>query len=316
MELKIENIPRNKIVIPDWQPRKEDKPNEELIQSIKQKGLINPITVRANGKKYEIIAGVRRIKALDKLNNGSIPCTPRYDDDIDAKITALNENNVRQNLDELQNEKFVYDLWIEGKESGKWKNFTQMSAQTGLVRFTIESLIKGHEERLKIDDIIDSDKLTYDDFFRSRPLKEYPETRKKVLEKRADREIESQQELHKISKRLAEFEDPEQQQEELERILERKRFAEEEQEHDYKRDLEVAQRIREPEHIIEQDPSELRFNRIKDQCDEILWITPAKINIMENQKYKKQSIEYLKKTENHIHKLLIALGEHKVLEGA
>jgi len=319
MELKIENIPRNKIVIPKWQPRKDDEPNEELIQSIKQKGLINPITVRGNGEKFEVVAGVRRIKALDQLKNGSIPCTSRSDDDVDAKITALNENNVRQDLDDLENETFVYDLWVEGKGSGKWKSIREMEKITGMTHETLGAVIRGHEERLNLGDISHSDELTYDDFYRSRPLEKYPEIRKTVLEKRANREIESQQELHKISKRLAEFPEEEQQQEELERILERKKKYHKEvdelEEHDYQRDVEIAQGLREPEHIVEDDPDELRFNNIKSKCDEILWLTPATIKIIDNVQFRKHTINILKKTEGHIHKLLMTLREYRVVDG-
>ena len=57
--IKIENILPNRM-----QPRIvfEDESIDELAESIKKHGIINPITVRRLGNKYEIIAGERRFK--------------------------------------------------------------------------------------------------------------------------------------------------------------------------------------------------------------------------------------------------------------
>ena len=67
---KINNIKPN----PD-QPRRDfDKKSlEELSLSIKNKGVITPITLRKSGKDYEIVAGERRWRAAKKANLKSIP---------------------------------------------------------------------------------------------------------------------------------------------------------------------------------------------------------------------------------------------------
>ena len=69
-KVKINNIKPN----PD-QPRRDfDKKSlEELSLSIKNKGVITPITLRKSGKDYEIVAGERRWRAAKKANLKSIP---------------------------------------------------------------------------------------------------------------------------------------------------------------------------------------------------------------------------------------------------
>lgn len=257
MELKFKNISRDRIKVSDWQPRKDDEPNEQLIESIRQEGLLNPITVNQNGDSFEVMAGVRRLKALDQLKNGNVPCNIKTVDSIKAKIISLQENNVRQNLDELENEKFIYDLWIEGKESGNWISHKEMSEKVNIPQATLSTIIKGHEERLSFKDSIKGeDDLTYDDFFRSRPLEDYPETRKKVLEKRANREIKSQSELHDISKKLAEFPDEEQQLEILDDIEEQEEFSREAFDTIIEKKKEIAEGIRQPDVYIKEDKHE------------------------------------------------------------
>ena len=69
-KVKINDIKPN----PD-QPRRDfDKKSlEELSISIKNKGVITPITLRKSGKHYEIVAGERRWRAAKKANLKSIP---------------------------------------------------------------------------------------------------------------------------------------------------------------------------------------------------------------------------------------------------
>ena len=60
MKIKIDNIFPNA-----YQPRKffNEEALEELSQSIKEYGIIQPITVRKKGEKFELVAGERRLRA-------------------------------------------------------------------------------------------------------------------------------------------------------------------------------------------------------------------------------------------------------------
>ena len=98
--VKINNIKPN----PD-QPRRDfDKKSlEELSLSIKNKGIITPITIRKSGKHYEIVAGERRWRAAKKANLKSIPA---YIIDIknnsEMMQVALIENIQREDLNAIE----------------------------------------------------------------------------------------------------------------------------------------------------------------------------------------------------------------------
>jgi len=86
------------------QPR-EDFNNEhlaELAQSIKEKGVIQPILVRRKGDYYEIIAGERRFRAASMLNLQELPVIIKDVDDRDSLELSLIENIQRQELNPIE----------------------------------------------------------------------------------------------------------------------------------------------------------------------------------------------------------------------
>jgi len=78
-EDQIEKIDLHKLIANPFQPRKtfEDEAIEELAQSIKEHGIIQPIVVRKKGKKYEIVVGERRFRAAKLANLNEIPAIIR-----------------------------------------------------------------------------------------------------------------------------------------------------------------------------------------------------------------------------------------------
>ena len=98
--VKINNIKPN----PD-QPRRDfDKKSlEELSISIKNKGVITPITIRKSGKHYEIVAGERRWRAAKKANLKSIPAyILNIKDNSEMMQVALIENIQREDLNAIE----------------------------------------------------------------------------------------------------------------------------------------------------------------------------------------------------------------------
>ena len=86
------------------QPRR-DFPNDalhELMASIAQVGLIQPLTVRDIGTYYELIAGERRLRACKLLGMREIPCIISDVDSQKSAVMALTENVQRQNLHFLE----------------------------------------------------------------------------------------------------------------------------------------------------------------------------------------------------------------------
>jgi len=86
------------------QPRTEfDKESlSELIASIKEKGVLQPILVRRKDDVYEIIAGERRFRAARELNLEKIPVIIKSVSDREALILALIENIQREQLNAIE----------------------------------------------------------------------------------------------------------------------------------------------------------------------------------------------------------------------
>ncbi len=72
-----QQIPVSKIKPNPFQPRKifRTEDLQELVHSIKEKGIIQPIVVRKKGDQWEIIAGERRYRAAQKLGMLTMPAT-------------------------------------------------------------------------------------------------------------------------------------------------------------------------------------------------------------------------------------------------
>ena len=97
---KITYLNISKIKPNPYQPRKHfDTPAlEELSNSIRQYGVIQPISVRRIGTSYELIAGERRLKAAEMADLFEVPCIICDYSDNDSAIIALLENLQRQDL--------------------------------------------------------------------------------------------------------------------------------------------------------------------------------------------------------------------------
>lgn len=83
------------------QPRRvfEEKPLQELAESIRSHGILQPLSVRRVGTTYELIAGERRLRAAQMAGLQEIPCIVMNMDDTESGVAALVENLQRQDLD-------------------------------------------------------------------------------------------------------------------------------------------------------------------------------------------------------------------------
>lgn len=89
-----------------YQPRKEFRPGElnELADSIRATGLLQPIIVRAVGGsgRYELVAGERRLRAVRSLGWERVPAIVREYDERTALTLALVENLQREDLNPIE----------------------------------------------------------------------------------------------------------------------------------------------------------------------------------------------------------------------
>ncbi|MFA5602424.1 MAG: ParB/RepB/Spo0J family partition protein [Bacilli bacterium] len=104
MNQEVFEVPINDILPNRFQPREKfDKDAlNDLAESIKRYGLIQPLVVRRLGNKYEIIAGERRYKASVIAGVTKIPVVLKDLDDEESAEVALVENIQRQNLTPIE----------------------------------------------------------------------------------------------------------------------------------------------------------------------------------------------------------------------
>ena len=83
------------------QPRQVFRPEalDELCESIRQHGVLQPLSVRRKGAGYELIAGERRLRAAAQAGLTEVPCIILQMDDRESGIAAMVENLQRQDLD-------------------------------------------------------------------------------------------------------------------------------------------------------------------------------------------------------------------------
>ena len=102
---RLATLPIEKLQPGKYQPRRhmDAEKLEELAESIKAQGLIQPIIVRAVAKdRYEIIAGERRWRASQQASLREVPVVIRAIDDTTALAMALIENIQREDLNPLE----------------------------------------------------------------------------------------------------------------------------------------------------------------------------------------------------------------------
>ncbi len=132
--IKLEQIKPNPL-----QPRVDfdTQGMEELTQSIKEKGVIQPVLVRRSGDYYELIAGERRFRAANILNLNEIPAIVKDVQDRDSLEIALIENIQRQSLNPIE-EAHAYKYLIDKFEVTHEK----ISAVLGKARVTITNTLR------------------------------------------------------------------------------------------------------------------------------------------------------------------------------
>jgi ParB family transcriptional regulator, chromosome partitioning protein len=129
-----------KIVTNPFQPRTEfdQEALEELSSSIKEIGVIQPITVRElNGGNYQLITGERRLRAAKMAGLKKIPAYTRVADDNDLLEMALVENIQREDLNAIE-------IAISYQRLIEECNLTQetMSQRVGKKRATISNYLR------------------------------------------------------------------------------------------------------------------------------------------------------------------------------
>lgn len=132
-------IPIDQVFPNRYRPREEIDPDalQGLVQSIEQKGILQPIIVRRAEGGYEIIAGERRWRAACELGMTSIPALVKEATDEETLQLALIENIQREDLNSIDRARAYKRLMEEFK-----LNQEEVAARVGQNRSTVANYLR------------------------------------------------------------------------------------------------------------------------------------------------------------------------------
>ena len=98
------HIPVSEIRGSGQQPRRSFSPEElrDLVESIREKGVLQPVIVRPTAAGYELVAGERRLRAAQAAGVGTIPAIVKKFSDRESLEAALVENVQRADLNAIE----------------------------------------------------------------------------------------------------------------------------------------------------------------------------------------------------------------------
>mgnify|MGYP001568381293 FL=1 len=141
-----------------FQPREsfDNQSIQELAQSIKEKGVIQPLLVRRRGDYYELIAGERRIRAANLLGLKEIPIIIKDVEDSDSLELALIENIQREGLNPIE-EAHAYQYLIDKFKVTQEK----ISGVLGKARVTITNTLRLLKLPLEIQEEMKKGRISF-----------------------------------------------------------------------------------------------------------------------------------------------------------
>lgn len=124
----------NNIVVNPHQPRRffDEEKLENLAESIKTHGIIQPLTVSKNGNQYELIAGERRFQAAKLAGLKKVPVIVRDVDELEKLELAIIENIQRHDLNPIE-EGMAYQKLTEEYQMNQEEVAVKMSKSRSLV---------------------------------------------------------------------------------------------------------------------------------------------------------------------------------------
>ena len=141
-----------------FQPRRDFTPEtiQELANSIREQGIIQPLVVRAREGGYELIAGERRWRAAQLAGLAELPVLVREADDLKVLELALIENLQRENLNPIEEalgyHKLIQDFSLTQEEA---------ALKVGKNRATVANLLRLLQLHADVQNYLRSGLLTF-----------------------------------------------------------------------------------------------------------------------------------------------------------
>jgi len=156
-ETTIVKIAIDKLIPNKYQPRKyfDDTSLNELANSIKNYGIINPILVRQKEDKYEIIAGERRFRAAKLIGLNEVPVIVKNTDEQQMAELALIENLARQDLTAIEAARAYEEIIKIGNHTQ-----SEIAARLGKSQATIANKLRLLSLPIEVQDAILNKKIS------------------------------------------------------------------------------------------------------------------------------------------------------------
>lgn len=156
-EDNVKEINIKQIVSNDKQPRREfdEHKLDELAESMRQHGVLQPVILRKRGSSYELVAGERRWRAAKKIGIEKIPAIVKELSDADVMEIALIENLQREDLNPLE-EALAYKSLMS--DFGLTQE--ELSKRVGKSRSLIANTVRLLNLEKEIQQLVSEDKLT------------------------------------------------------------------------------------------------------------------------------------------------------------
>ena len=152
-----DRIPVSLIDPNPFQPRTNFAPEElnELVESVRAKGIIQPVLLRRSGERYQLVAGERRWRAAQVAGLDAIPAMVRDLDDREAIELALTENLLRDDLGPIETAKAYRSLQERFGISQE-----EIAQRLGLNRVTVTNTLRLLKLDARIQEMIERGELT------------------------------------------------------------------------------------------------------------------------------------------------------------
>ncbi|MBU1108199.1 MAG: ParB/RepB/Spo0J family partition protein [Candidatus Riflebacteria bacterium] len=156
-EMEFRMLPLERVFPNPNQPRKvfDKQALDELAQSIRENGVLQPVLVRSIGDRYQIVSGERRFRASKLAGARTIPAVVRKLDEKQTLLAGLIENIQRQDLNPIEEAKTLKDILLN-----YGMTHDQLAEKIGRSRSALTNRLRLLQLPAEIQDLVISGKIS------------------------------------------------------------------------------------------------------------------------------------------------------------